>query len=52
MGRGCQEAMMAEPGTFDLKLKERRGFVRQALLAGASLVPVIAFGEAMPPLYL
>ena len=42
---GADEALHAAPGTCDLVLKRRKGFVRVAVQTGASLVPVIAFGE-------
>lgn len=42
---GAAESMHVQPGGMDLVLKTRRGFVREAILANASLVPVIAFGE-------
>jgi len=42
---GAAESMLVQPGTMDLLLKTRRGFVREAIIANASLVPVIAFGE-------
>ncbi len=35
----------AKPGTYDLTLRERKGFVRLAIRNGASLVPVFSFGE-------
>ena len=42
---GAAESMHAYEGSLDLVLETRRGFVREAILAKASLVPVIAFGE-------
>ncbi|KAL6055028.1 diacylglycerol O-acyltransferase 1 [Balamuthia mandrillaris] len=42
---GAQEALDAHPGTNDLTLRKRKGFVRVALRNGASLVPVFSFGE-------
>ena len=43
---GAAESMNTEPGAIgDLVLGKRRGFVREAILGNASLVPVIAFGE-------
>ncbi|EKX48735.1 hypothetical protein GUITHDRAFT_52406, partial [Guillardia theta CCMP2712] len=42
---GAAEALKSSPGKIDLTLNARKGFVRQALLHSASLVPVIAFGE-------
>ncbi|RYG41472.1 hypothetical protein EON68_03050, partial [archaeon] len=42
---GAQETLHARPGSADLVLKKRRGFVRLALEHGASLVPVYHFGE-------
>lgn len=42
---GAKESLMAAPGTCDLLLARRKGFVRVALLSGAALVPVINFGE-------
>ena len=34
-----------EPGTFNVVLGRRKGFVRLALQTGSSLVPVVSFGE-------
>eukprot|EP00013_Stygamoeba_regulata_P029556 CAMPEP_0177648162 /NCGR_PEP_ID=MMETSP0447-20121125/10683_1 /TAXON_ID=0 /ORGANISM="Stygamoeba regulata, Strain BSH-02190019" /LENGTH=341 /DNA_ID=CAMNT_0019150789 /DNA_START=74 /DNA_END=1099 /DNA_ORIENTATION=- len=42
---GAREALDAHPKATQLTLICRKGFVREALLAGASLVPVFAFGE-------
>ncbi|KAK9811809.1 hypothetical protein WJX72_010459 [[Myrmecia] bisecta] len=42
---GAAEALHAFPGTYDLVLAKRKGFVKVAMLTGASLVPVLCFGE-------
>ena len=42
---GAEESLDAFPGKYKLTLKNRKGFVRVALKAGASLVPVMSFGE-------
>ncbi|DBA86491.1 hypothetical protein WJX79_000956 [Trebouxia sp. C0005] len=42
---GASEALLAAPGTMDLILNKRKGFIRVALTTGAHLVPVISFGE-------
>eukprot|EP00211_Chloroparvula_japonica_P007281 CAMPEP_0119133564 /NCGR_PEP_ID=MMETSP1310-20130426/13439_1 /TAXON_ID=464262 /ORGANISM="Genus nov. species nov., Strain RCC2339" /LENGTH=335 /DNA_ID=CAMNT_0007124261 /DNA_START=34 /DNA_END=1041 /DNA_ORIENTATION=- len=42
---GAAEALDARPGSYQLTLKNRKGFVRVALRSGASLVPVMSFGE-------
>ncbi|KAJ3287356.1 diacylglycerol O-acyltransferase 1, partial [Blyttiomyces sp. JEL0837] len=42
---GAAEALYAFPGTLDLVLKRRLGFIKLALRHGAHLVPVIGFGE-------
>lgn len=42
---GAAEALDAHPGRHELTLKNRKGFVREALLTGAHLVPVYSFGE-------
>lgn len=42
---GALEALDARPGSVDLTLRRRRGFVRMALKRGAHLVPVYSFGE-------
>ena len=41
---GAAESMLAHEGHIELVLKHRRGFVREAILAKASLVPVLGFG--------
>lgn len=42
---GAEEALDARPGTNDLTLGTRLGFVRLALEHGANLIPVFSFGE-------
>jgi len=42
---GAQEALDAHPKTLTLTISSRFGFVKVALKNGASLVPIIAFGE-------
>ena len=42
---GATEALSAHPGTADLTLKRRFGFVKMAIKEGADLVPVFSFGE-------
>lgn len=42
---GSREYNIAKPGTMDVVVKIRKGFVRVAVQTGADLVPVIAFGE-------
>uniref|UniRef100_A0A8R1E5Y7 Acyltransferase n=1 Tax=Caenorhabditis japonica TaxID=281687 RepID=A0A8R1E5Y7_CAEJA len=42
---GAAEALDAHPGTHELTLKSRKGFVREALITGSDLVPVYSFGE-------
>ncbi|ORX82749.1 diacylglycerol acyltransferase [Basidiobolus meristosporus CBS 931.73] len=42
---GATESLSAFPGTNDLVLKKRVGFVKLSLKTGASLVPVFGFGE-------
>ena len=43
---GARESMDAFPGTMNVRIRSRRGFVRLALARGASLVPVLSFGES------
>merc|ERR1712086_165514 len=42
---GANEALRTSPGTLDILLEGRQGFVKMAVMTGASLVPVISFGE-------
>lgn len=42
---GAQETLYAKPGSADLVLDKRKGFIKLALRHGASLVPVYHFGE-------
>jgi 2-acylglycerol O-acyltransferase 2 len=42
---GASESLSAHPGTADLTLKKRFGFVKIAIREGADLVPVFSFGE-------
>lgn len=46
---GAREALLTHPGSYKFYVKSRKGFVRLALETGASIVPVISFGE--PELY-
>lgn len=42
---GAAESMVVKEGAIELVLEKRKGFVREAILGGACLVPIIAFGE-------
>lgn len=42
---GAAESLSAHPGTADLTLKRRMGFIKLAIRQGADLVPVFSFGE-------
>ncbi|KAF8735167.1 hypothetical protein AX14_002622 [Amanita brunnescens Koide BX004] len=42
---GAAESLSAHPGTADLTLKKRLGFIKIAIRHGADLVPVFSFGE-------
>lgn len=42
---GASESLSAYPGTNNITLKKRLGFVKIALREGADLVPVYGFGE-------
>ncbi|CAO1628003.1 unnamed protein product [Parajaminaea phylloscopi] len=42
---GAAESLNAHPGTADLVLKRRLGFIKIAIRNGADLVPIFAFGE-------
>ena len=42
---GAAESLSARPGTADLTLRKRLGFIKLAIQYGADLVPVFSFGE-------
>ena len=42
---GAAEALYAFPGTYDLVIKKRYGFIKAALRNGSHLVPVLSLGE-------
>ncbi|KIM44385.1 hypothetical protein M413DRAFT_431336 [Hebeloma cylindrosporum] len=42
---GAAESLSARPGTADLTLRKRLGFIKLAIQHGADLVPVFSFGE-------
>jgi len=42
---GAAESLAARPGTADLTLRRRLGFIKIAIQHGAALVPVFSFGE-------
>ena len=42
---GAAESLFAFPNTYDLVIKKRFGFIKLAVMNGASLVPVMSFGE-------
>ncbi|KAI0766022.1 DAGAT-domain-containing protein [Irpex lacteus] len=42
---GAAESLSAHPGTADLTLRKRLGFIKLAIQYGADLVPVFSFGE-------
>ncbi|KAL1771017.1 2-acylglycerol O-acyltransferase 1 [Sigmodon hispidus] len=42
---GAKESLEAYPGKFSLFIRHHKGFVKLALIHGASLVPVFSFGE-------
>ncbi|KAF7357016.1 DAGAT-domain-containing protein [Mycena venus] len=42
---GAAESLSAQPGTADLTLRRRLGFIKLAIRHGADLVPVFSFGE-------
>lgn len=42
---GSREYNISRPGTMEVVVKIRKGFVRVAVETGADLVPVVAFGE-------
>ncbi|TNN76942.1 2-acylglycerol O-acyltransferase 2-A [Liparis tanakae] len=42
---GAPEALDAHPGTYNVLLAKRKGFIKMAMENGAHLVPVFSFGE-------
>jgi len=42
---GAAEALDARPGSYEIFLTNRKGFVKMAIRYGADLVPVFSFGE-------
>ncbi|KAG6840504.1 hypothetical protein C0991_006301 [Blastosporella zonata] len=42
---GAAESLSARPGTANLTLRRRLGFIKLAIQHGADLVPVFSFGE-------
>lgn len=42
---GGSESLLSLPGTYELVLNRRKGFIKVALETGASLVPCVGFGE-------
>lgn len=42
---GARESLECRPGTLNLVLAKRKGFIKLAVRNGADLVPVLAFGE-------
>ncbi|KAJ9068642.1 diacylglycerol O-acyltransferase 1 [Entomophthora muscae] len=42
---GAEESLLAAPGTANLVINKRQGFIAVAIKNGANLVPVYAFGE-------
>ncbi|KAJ3117041.1 diacylglycerol O-acyltransferase 1 [Phlyctochytrium bullatum] len=45
MTGGAEEYLTMEPKTLDLVVNKRKGFVKLALTTGASIVPILSFGE-------
>ncbi|KAJ1936606.1 hypothetical protein EC988_008146, partial [Linderina pennispora] len=42
---GAKESLYTNPGHRKIVMRHRKGFVREAIMAGAPLVPVYVFGE-------
>jgi len=42
---GARESLEAQPGTLNLIINGRKGFIKMALRTGADIVPVLGFGE-------
>ncbi|XP_037324420.1 2-acylglycerol O-acyltransferase 2 [Pungitius pungitius] len=42
---GAPEALYAHPGTYNVVMAKKKGFIKMAMVNGAHLVPVFSFGE-------
>lgn len=43
---GATEALYCKPGSSDIYIKKRKGFVKLAIETGSDLVPIYSFGES------